>query len=62
MTVLIKKSDNKTEMEKKIIRLTSTAKRGRSKPGFDAMKYMGKLKTLYGSPLDYQKSLRDEWS
>ena len=62
MTVLIKRNDNKVEMEKKIIRITATSKRRRTKPGFDASQYLGKLKTLYGNPLEYQKRLRDEWS
>jgi hypothetical protein len=62
MTVLIKKSDSKLEMKKKIIRVTSSSKRKQTKSGFDAMKFLGKLKGVYGDPLEHQKRMRDEWN
>ncbi len=29
--------------------------------GFNAKKFSGKLKGVFGDPLEYQKSLRNEW-
>ena len=29
--------------------------------GFNARKFSGKLKGVFGDPLEYQKSLRNEW-
>jgi hypothetical protein len=32
-----------------------------ARKGFDAKKFSGKLKGVFGDPLRYQKSLRREW-
>lgn len=29
--------------------------------GFNAKKFSGKLKGVFGDPMEYQKSLRNEW-
>lgn len=60
MTVIIKRTDTKAQMKKKLV-LAASKKNKRSKKGFDAMKYVGKLKGLYGDALAYQKRLRNEW-
>ena len=61
MTVLIRKKDTRKQIEKKLSRFSATSKRTRRKKTFDAMKYVGLLKGVYGNPLDYQKQRRDEW-
>lgn len=33
-----------------------------NKKGFDAYKYAGRLKNVYGDALDFQKKMRDEWN
>jgi hypothetical protein len=60
MTVIIKKTDTKAQIEKKLAQAASSKKR-LGKKGFNAMKFVGKLKDLYGDPLTYQKRLRNEW-
>ena len=60
MTVIIKGTDSKAQIEKKLAQAAS-AKRKRRVKGFDAMKFLGKLKGLYGDGLKYQKRLRNEW-
>ncbi|MEP7170753.1 MAG: hypothetical protein ABI855_15400 [Bacteroidota bacterium] len=60
MTVIIKRTDTKAQIDRKLARAASVKSR-RSKKGFDAMKYLGKLKNLYGDALAYQKRLRNEW-
>ena len=60
MTIVIKKTDTKELIETKLARFY--ALRGKRKvKGFDAAKYRGKLKGVYGNGLDYQKRVRDEW-
>jgi hypothetical protein len=51
MTVIIKKTDSQAEINKKLARAASV-KRKMKKKGFDAMKFLGKLKGLYDDPLE----------
>lgn len=61
MTVIIKKSDSKDQIEKKLSRITLSSRKKRREPGFRAMLFLGKVKSLYGNPLAYQKRIRNEW-
>jgi hypothetical protein len=58
MVVRIKKPLTKAKLEKAELKLL--AKRKKAK-GFDAKKFAGKLKGVFGDPLTYQKKLRNEW-
>jgi len=57
MVVKIKKPLTKAKLEKAEKELLKK----RDKKGFDARKFSGKLKGVFGDPLNYQKKLRDEW-
>ena len=57
MTVIIKKTDSKTEVAKKLSRFAASAKSKKTPEGFNANKFLGKIKGLYGNPLEYQKQL-----
>jgi len=59
LTVIIKKTDSVEVMNRKIARVLR-AKR-KSKNIFDPYKYLGKMKGVFGDPLEYQKKMRDEW-
>ena len=59
MTIRIKKPITKDKLEKAEKMLKG---RRSSKKGFDAKKFSGKLKGVFGDPIKYQKKLRDEWS
>ena len=61
MTIVIKRTDSKTEVAKKLSRVALAAKRKKIPEGFNANKFLGKIKGLFGNPLEYQKRLRDEW-
>ena len=61
MTVVINKTDTKAQIEKKLAKAMTAAKKSKKKKGFNSKKHAGKLKGLYGDPLEYQKRLRDEW-
>jgi hypothetical protein len=58
MTIRIKKPITKAKLEKaeKLLK----RKRASKKP-FNSTKYSGKLKGVFGDPLEYQKKVRDEW-
>jgi hypothetical protein len=58
MTVKVKKPVTKEKLEKAEKLLLK--KRGQQK-GFDARKFSGKLKGVFGDPLVYQKKVRNEW-
>ncbi len=60
MTIVIKKTDSKELIETKLANFYAQRNKRKGK-GFDASKYAGKLKGLYGDALKYQKRLRDEW-
>jgi hypothetical protein len=58
MTVRIKKPITKAKLEKadKLLK-----KKRSTKKKFNAKKFAGKLKGVFGDPVAYQKKLRDEW-
>ncbi|HRE10496.1 MAG TPA: hypothetical protein PK605_06260 [Ignavibacteria bacterium] len=56
MVVVIKKTDSKRTIERKI----KSVKPVKSNKIFNAYKYLGKLK-IKEDPNDIQKKLRDEW-
>ncbi len=58
MVVRIKKPITKAKLEKAEQELLQ--KRTSSK-GFNAKKFSGKLKGVFGDPLTYQKKIRNEW-
>lgn len=60
MTIVIKQTDTKELIERKLERFYASRNKRKAK-GFDASKYVGKLKGLYGDGLKYQKRLRNEW-
>jgi hypothetical protein len=60
MTVVIKRTDSKELIETKLTHFYALRAKRKIK-GFDASKYAGKLKGLYGDGLKYQKKVRDEW-
>lgn len=56
MIVEVKKPVTAAKIEKASQRI------GReSKKGFDAYKYAGRLKNVFGDALEYQKRVREEW-
>ena len=60
MTIVIKQTDTKELIETKLARFYASRDKRKIK-GFDAAKYAGKLKGVFGDGLKYQKRLRDEW-
>ena len=58
MVVKIKKPLTKAKLEKAEKKLLE--KRAKLK-GFDAKKFSGKLKGVFGDPVSYQKKVRNEW-
>lgn len=53
---------NKPLTKKKLDDAEQTLIKKRAKKrGFNAKKFAGKLKGVFGDPLEYQKKLRDEW-
>jgi hypothetical protein len=58
MTIKIKKPLTRSKLEKAEKLLIK--KRSKQK-GFDAKRFSGKLKGVFGDPLKYQKNLRNEW-
>ena len=60
MHIVIKQTDSKELIETKLARFYASRKKRKPK-GFDAAKYAGKLKGLYGDGLIYQKRLRREY-
>ena len=60
MTVTIKKTDTPEDIDKKVAKVIAGLKKGTT--SFQADKYVGKLKGLYGNPLTFQNKMRDEWS
>ncbi len=62
MTVIIRKTDTRAQIQRKMKRAAAAAVRhARKTKGFPAHKFAGKLKGLYGNPIEYQKCIRDEW-
>ena len=59
MTIVIKKTDSPKMIEEKLASFYAAREKAASK-GFNANKYLGKLKRLYGDALKYQKQVRDE--
>jgi len=52
-----------------VIKRTSTRKqlndalrKIKSRKKFNAKKYLGSIKTVFGDAIDYQRKLRDEWA
>jgi hypothetical protein len=58
MTIRIKKPLTRSKLEKAEKKLIENRSKKR---GFDAKKFSGKLKGVFGNPLKYQKKLRNEW-
>jgi hypothetical protein len=56
--IKVKKPITKSKLEKAEKELVE--KRS-SKSGFDAKKFSGKLKGVFGNPVKYQKKVRNEW-
>lgn len=56
--IKVKKPITKSKLEKAEKKLIE--KRSK-KGGFDAKKFSGKLKGVFGNPVKYQKKVRDEW-
>ncbi len=63
MTVILKKTDSPEEVKRKIDQFME-ARRSKNSPkeGFDPSRFLGKLKGMYGDPMEYQRSVRDEWA
>ncbi len=59
MTVIIKKTDSVEVMNRKIEKVMR-AKR-KAKKEFNPYKYLGKMKGVFGDPMEYQRKVRDEW-
>lgn len=60
MTIVIKQTDTKELIATKLARFYAAREKRKFK-GFDASKYAGQLKGLYGDGLKYQKNARNEW-
>jgi hypothetical protein len=58
MTIRIKKPITKSKLDKAEELLIKNRKKQK---GFDAKKFSGKLKGVFGDALKYQKKLRNEW-
>ena len=62
MTVILKKTDSPEEVKRKIDQFMEARKeKNATKGGFDPSKFLGKLKGVYGDPMEYQRKVRDEW-
>jgi hypothetical protein len=59
MIIKIKKPLTKAKLDK--AEKLMIEKRGKVK-GFNAKKFSGKLKGVFGDPLEYQKKARNEWT
>jgi hypothetical protein len=59
MTIRVKKPVTKSKLDKAEKQLLE--QRSRRKQGFNAKKFSGKLKGVFGDPLKYQKKVRNEW-
>lgn len=59
MMIKVKKPLTKAKLDNAEKLMNET--RGKAK-GFNARKYAGKLKGVFGNPLEYQKKVRNEWS
>ncbi|MEO7990344.1 MAG: hypothetical protein ABI663_12435 [Chryseolinea sp.] len=59
MIIKIKKPLTKAKLDQ--AEKLMTEKRGKVK-GFNAKKFSGKLKGVFGDPLEYQKKVRNEWT
>ncbi len=55
MVITIKEGESKTSIDRKLKKLYA------GKKGFQAYKYLGKIK-IDEEPMEIQKRLRDEWS
>jgi DnaJ-domain-containing protein 1 len=62
MTVIIRASDTAEQLEKKMARAMKAHRKQLLSKAFDPLKFLGKLKDVYGDGLEYQRKLRDEWS
>jgi len=62
MTIIIRASDSKEQLEKKMTRAMKAHRKQLLSKSFDPFKFLGKLKDVYGDGLEYQQKLRDEWS
>ncbi len=58
MTIRVKKPITKSKLE----RTEEQLAKKRLKKGFDAQKFSGKLKGVFGDSLKYQKKVRNEWN
>jgi|HubBroStandDraft_3_1064219.scaffolds.fasta_scaffold4208923_1 hypothetical protein len=60
MTIIIKKTDTREQVEKKLSQLSNA--RVRRRPlGFDAKKYLGKGIFGMADGLEFQRKVRNEW-
>ena len=60
MTVTIKKTDSAADINRKLKKVLANGSKARAKT-FDAYKYLGKMKGVFGDALTYQKRIREEW-
>jgi hypothetical protein len=58
MTIRVKKPVTAGKLAK--AEKTLANRKGKRK-GFDAKKYLGKLKGVFGDPVEYQRKIRNEW-